>query len=114
MTAASVLVTERFARFKARPEIRRVTAQYADWATQRNGRMINVQLSSLAMLRQTGRISRQEYRASVRKLAITSGLPSTDFKILAECGRELVRYMLAGSGQIPLTPERRNNEGGKR
>lgn len=104
--------TQRFARFKARLEIRRITAKYADWATRGDGCKINVQLSGLAMLRLAGRLSRQNYRTSVRKLAITSGLPSADFKLLAKCSRELARCMLSGSGQIPFTPERWDNEEG--
>lgn len=81
---------QRFARFNARPQIRRITTQYADWVAQGDGCIINVQLSGLAMMRLAGRIARQEYRRSVRKLATESGLPLADFKLLAECSRELV------------------------
>lgn len=103
----------RFARFNARPQIRRITTQYANWVGQGNGCIINVQLSGLAMMRLAGRIARQEYRTSVRKLATESGLPLADFKLLAECSRELVRYMLAGTGQIPFNPVQWDNEEGK-
>jgi hypothetical protein len=104
---------KRFARFNARPQIRRITTQYADWVAQGNGCIINVQLSGLAMMRLAGRIARQEYRTSVRKLATESGLPIADFKLLAECSRELARYMLAGTGQIPFNPTQWDNEEGK-
>ncbi len=104
---------QRFAQFRQRPDIRRITSQYADWVARGDGCIINAQLSSLAMLRLAGRISRQEYRTSVRKLAGTSGLPLADFRLLAECSRELVRSMLTGSGQIPFTPERWDNDEGE-
>ena len=103
-TPGSNAAAQRFARFNARQEIRRITARYADWVAQGDGCVVNVQLSGLAMLRLAGRISRPDYRASVRKLASTSGLPPMDFQLLAECNRELVRYMLSNSGQIPFTP----------
>lgn len=95
---------QRFARFNARPEIQSITTRYADWVKQGGGSIINAHLSGLAILRLAGRIGRQEYRTSIRKLGVESGLPSTDFKLLAECSREFARYMLAGSGQIPFTP----------
>ena len=104
---------ERFARFNARPQIRRITTKYSDWAAQGNGWIINVQLSGLAMMRLAGRIARQEYRTSVRKLATESGLPMADFRLLAECTRELARYMLADTGQIPFNPTQWDNEEGK-
>lgn len=103
----------RFAKFRQRQDIRRITTQYADWVTQGDGCIFNLQLSGLAMLRLADRISRQEYRTSVRKQAITSGLPSAEFKLLAECSRELARYMLASSGQISFNPERWDNEEGE-
>lgn len=103
----------RFARFNARPEIKRVTASYADWVTQGDGCIINLQLSGLAMLRLAGRIARREYRTSLRKLATASDLPLADFKLLAECSRELARYMLAGSGQISFNPNQWDDEEGK-
>lgn len=112
-TLDSSAAAQRFARFNARPEIRRITARYADWAAQGDGCIVNVQLSGLAMLRLAGRISRHDYRASVRKLAGTSGLPQTDFLLLAECSREMVRYMLSSSGQIPFTPWEWNAEEGE-
>lgn len=103
---------QRFDRFKARPHIRRVTTRYADWAANGDGCIINVQLSGLAMMRLAGRITRQEYRMSVRNLATESGLPLTDFKLLAECSRELARYVLAGAGQIPFNPAQWDDEEG--
>lgn len=104
MTENGTAAAQRFARFNARPEIRRITSRYADWVAQGDGCMINVQLSSLAMLRIAGRISRSDYRASVRKLASASGLPPKDFQLLAECSRELARCALSGSGQVAFTP----------
>lgn len=103
---------ERFARFNARPRIRRINSQYADWVAQGSGCIINVQLSGLAVMRLAGRISRQEYRTSVTRLASESGLPMADFKLLAECSRELVRYMLSVTGQIPFSPAQWDNEEG--
>lgn len=103
---------ERFARFNARPQIRRITTRYADWVSEGHGCIINVQLSGLAMLRLASRITRQEYRTSVRKLAAESGLPLADFKLLAECNRELARYTLAGTGQIPFSPAQWDDEEG--
>lgn len=94
----------RFARFKARPEIQRVTARYASWTEGGDGYILNVQLAGLAMSRLAGSISRSDYRASVRKLAGTSGMPLKDFQLLAQCNRELVRCMLSGSGQIAFNP----------
>ncbi|RVQ67112.1 hypothetical protein EKN06_09330 [Croceicoccus ponticola] len=105
MTGSDASAAQRFARFNARPEIQRITERYAEWVAQSDGCIINVQLSGLAMLRLAGRISRSDYRASIRKLASASGLPSADFKLLAECSRELARYMLSGSGQIFFTPK---------
>ena len=104
MTESGKAAARRFARFNARPDIQRITSRYADWVAQGDGCMINVQLSTLAMLRLAGRISRSDYRASVHKLAIASGLPPKDFQLLAECSRELVRCALSGSGQIAFTP----------
>ena len=65
------------------------------------------------MLRLGGRITRREYRTSVRQLATSSGLPLADFKLLAECSRESARYMLTGTGQISFVPERWDNEEGE-
>ena len=96
---------QRFARFNARPEVHRITERYADWVAQGDGCIINVQLAGLAMLRVAGRISRSEYRASVRELACASGLPPADFKLLAECSRELTRFILSGSGHISFAPK---------
>lgn len=98
------LADERFARFKARRDIRRVTAQYADWAESPDGSIVNVQLAGLAVARLSGRISRQAYRSSLRKMSRESGLPQHDFRLLAECGRELARCALAGTGQVPFAP----------
>lgn len=109
---ANSAAAQRFVRFKARPDIRRISVKYADWAARGEGCILKVQLSGLAMLRLAGRISRHDYRTSVRKLAITSGLPSADFKLLAECSWELAQFMLSGSGQLPFTPERWNDEDG--
>lgn len=113
MTGNGTAAAQRFARFNARPEIQRITARYADWAAHGDGCIINVQLSGLAMLRLAGRITRQEYRTSLRKLAASSGLPMADFKLLAECSRELARCILAGSGQIPFAPDQWDNEEGE-
>lgn len=104
---------QRFSRFNARPQISSITSRYANWIAQGNGCIINVQLSALAMMRLAGRITRNEYRASVRKLATKSGLPMADFKLLAECSRELARYMLSGTGQIPFSPAQWENEEGE-
>jgi hypothetical protein len=102
----------RLARFNARPEIQSIAARYADWA-HGDGCIINVQLSALAMMRLARRISRADYRASLRKLAATSGLPHADFQLLAKCSREIARCMLSGSGQIPFTPWEWDREEGK-
>lgn len=111
--AANASPAQRFAAFNARPEIRRVTAQYADWSICGHGCIIKTQLSALAMFRQAGRITRQDYRASVRKLSAGSGLPHRDFQLIAECCREMVRLMLAEAGQIPFTPGRWDSEDGE-
>lgn len=102
---------QRFARFKARPDIQRVTARYADWAAGGDGCIVNIQLAELAMSRLAGRLSRSDYRLSLRNLAKTAGLPSKDFQLLAQCNLELVRCMLSGSGQIAFTPEEWDEEG---
>lgn len=93
---------QRFARFQARPDIRRITAQYADWAESADGSIVTIELAALAMARSAGQITRQNYRSSLRKLARTCGLPQADFRLLAECSREFTRFALAGSGQIPF------------
>lgn len=95
---------KRFKRFNERLDIQRITKQYADYVHEDDGIKISFQLSTLAMLLQAGGISRRDYRGSVRALSATSGLPDGDFRLLAECSRELTRYLLCASGQIPFTP----------
>lgn len=94
----------RFMRFNERSEIQRIKKKYADYVHQDDGIKINLQLSSLAMLLQAGCITWRDYRDSVRALSLMSGLPDIDFRLLAECSRELTRYLLCGSGQSPFTP----------
>ena len=91
---------ERFARFRRRPDIQSVTARYADWARTSDGMLIHAQLAGFAMTRLGGRMTRNQYRASVRQLASGSKIPARDFALLAECGRELARCLLVGSGQL--------------
>jgi hypothetical protein len=101
-SSASVeqLAAERFARFQQRPEVRRVTSRYADWARTSDGVTVNVQLSGLAMMRLAGRLSRNDYKKAVRDLAATSSIPPHDFRIFAKCILEFTRCALAGSGQF--------------
>lgn len=94
----------RFMRFNERSEIQRIKNKYADYVHQDDGIKINLQLSSLAMLLHAGRISWRDYRNSVRALSATSGLPDIEFRLLAECSRELTRYLFCVSGQSPFTP----------
>lgn len=106
-------IEERFARFSVRPDVADVTSRYGDWANSSDGIMLNLQLSGLAMMRVAGRLSRNDYKRSIRNLASTSGICLGDFLIMAEYGLELARSDLAGSGQIPFTPERWDAEEGE-
>jgi hypothetical protein len=110
--SAERIAAAKFARFNQRPEILRMTAKSADWAESDIGLNTNVQLAALAMLRLSGRITRQVYMASVRKLATKSGLPLADFRLIATYSLELTRCMLTGSGQIPIMPESWDDEEG--
>lgn len=98
--------------FSKRPETLRVTERYADWMQSDNGVITCTKLAGYAMTRVAGRISRPDYKQSVRKLAVTSGLPTDDFLLIAKCILEQLRCMLAGSGQIPFTPTRWDEEDG--
>jgi hypothetical protein len=105
------LALERFARFRERPEMRELSSQYADWAQSEDGCIVNAQLAGLAILRLAGRISRQHYRQSVCNLAKSSSVPTADFMLIAKGILEAARCMLAGSGQIPFTPDQWDAEG---
>lgn len=95
----------RFARFKSRPDIVDVAIRYGDWAVSGDGIKINMVLSLLAGLRLSGQMHRRAYNRAVRDLAATTTIPLPDFLTLARCQLELLRSGLAGSGQIPLTPQ---------
>jgi hypothetical protein len=103
---AGSAASERLARFQERPDIQRVTARYAEWAESEDGCVVNVQLAGLAMLRLAGRITRQDYKRSVRRLAKSTGLPVHDFLLIAKCSLEAAQCVLVGSRQIPFMPDR--------
>lgn len=103
-------VAQRFARFRARAEVRAVTGRYADWV-RGEGLMTNLQLSGLASLRVSGKLSRHDYRKAVRDLAAASGIPVRDFLVIAKCCLETVQWMLAESGQMPFTASDHGDDG---
>ena len=100
------IAAEHFARFQQRPEIRNVTARYAEWAVTPDGIVIHLQLSCLAVSRLSGQLPRSNYRKAIRELARSSGIAWPDFVLLAKCGFELVRCALGVSVQIPWDPAR--------
>lgn len=110
MSGSQLSPAMRFAQFRERPDVMRVTEKYADWACSPNGMMINMQLAALGMMRLTGRVSRQSYRKSVADLAVKAGVPEADFRILAECTVEILRGAKAAGGRAAAQMEGEGNE----
>jgi hypothetical protein len=95
---------EHLRKFIDKPESKYIATKYASLVQTPAGIAINAKLTGLAMLRLARRMTRQEYRQSLRQLAAKSGLPLADFRLLARCSRELTRCTLSGSEQIAFTP----------
>lgn len=98
------LAAKRFTR-KAHGEFADVAARYADWSSTDEGVRVMMQLSFFAMARLSGQMARPAYRRAVRDLAITTTVPLRDLLLIAKSGLEVTRSALAGSGQIPFTPD---------
>jgi hypothetical protein len=103
-SSAGSAAAQRLRRFQMRPDVQKVTGRHADWAQSDEGCIVNLQLASLALARVTRRISRQDYKRSVRILARSASLPVQDFLLIAKCCLEATQCMLAAIGQIPYTP----------
>ena len=81
---------ERFARFQERPDVKLITAKYADFVSTPEGMIINLLLTWEATSHLNGITTRHQYENAVVKLADKFGIPIADLKILAECTTELL------------------------
>jgi hypothetical protein len=90
---------ERFARFQERPDVKLITAKYADFVATPEGIMVTIQLSCEAIKYLSGITSRHGYETAIGKLAAKSGIPLTDLRLLAETHLELTACALVASGQ---------------
>jgi hypothetical protein len=85
---------DRFARFQERPDVKCITAKYADYVATPKGVTLSIQLACEAISFLSGIMTRRGHEVAVEELADKYGIPIADLRILAECPVEVLR--LAG------------------
>lgn len=102
-TARERWSAERFARFRDRPDAKRVAAQYAEWSRSDAGMPVMIQLCGSIWLLVGGKLSRPHFKAQLRQIAKAARVPIDDIKIMAKGIEEMIRCSLYGSGQLTPT-----------
>ena len=96
---------ERFARYRNRPDAKRVANQYSEWMRSDAGMEAMLQLSSSIWLLVAGKLSRPHFKAQLRQIAKAARVPIDDLKIMAKGIEEMICCSLYGSGQSTPTAE---------
>ena len=95
---------ERFRKFKARPDMMRISEKYDAWAETASGIITLACLSGLALAYVSRKINRLQYRGLIAKHAKSVGLPRDDVQIMARGQLEFYLCAMIGTGQMPRAP----------
>lgn len=99
--ARSRWAAQRFARFQRRPEMQRLARRYGEWSQTREGLQTMTEIAIVAMLLAAGKLSRQEYRTAISRIAKTAGIARADARAMTQAITETIQCGLYGSGQVP-------------